>query len=625
MGNWSHCSILKNVLYDIEKNDPDIWSNPEIKKAVLKSILTDIKNKYTDAVVKMIATARSKNVNWPELDIIEKNLPVSTSKIVEVYDDDLGLDQRSEQEQIEAINDNWANITYIRRPSITVQKAAVSSSGMAMEYLIDKGIKPTEEVQLLAVSTFPIAIKHILDGNIIPSEAVQLAAVESNAMILKSITKKIIPSLAVQLSALKQEPWLIRVLGNRLNPNIFTDLEYKRLLLKEITYSIKNNELNLAKEILDILEKHQVPWSELPVIRQIMLKYKIDESVDPSSASEQQQLKKVRMDPSIIQNIKTPSEAVQLTAVNHGPHWTIDYLYINKIEPSEEVKLAAVQKNGHALEYIKNPSESVQLAAVKQNVFAVGYIPRSQISTKVKTYVLKMMMNFIQNKEFVDAKDLYSNLRVQRVDWLELEPIGRHLKAHRYIRESNSTEFSELSADEKIQQIKKHGFLIKNIPNPSEELQLLAVKNDGYWAIHWIIQNGIVPSEAVQLAAVKQNGAAIERILLRDIIPSEAVQIAAIEQYADSIRYIIDKFEPSMDVKITALKRDPRLLKYFDSSDSLWRNPAAKRHMLETILFNLKLDYNNYAMGILRSLQKLVNWPELDIIEKNIRKKLKYD
>jgi hypothetical protein len=629
MSTWSHCSILKNVLYDIEKNDPAIWSNPEIKKAVLKSILKDIKNNYIDAVVRMIATVRNKNIHWPELDIIEKNLPNKNKlsenlpelKIVEVYYDP-GLDTSSEEDQLVLVNDNWANITYIRRPSIEVQKAAVSQSAMAMEYIIENGIKPTEEVQLLAVSNFPIAIKYILDGNIVPSETVQLAAVKSNAVILKHITNKIIPSLRVQLTALKEEPWMIRVLGNRLNPDIFTDVEYKRLLLKEIIYSIKNKEQNLAKELLDILEKHQIVWPELSVIRQIMPKYKIDESADINLASEHQQLKKVKIDPSIIREIENPSEAVQLAAITLGPHWTIDYLYINKIDPSEEVKLAAVQKNGHALEYIKYPSESVQLAAVEQNVFSVGHIQKSQISRKVKVYVLKMLMSFIKHKEFSDAIDLYKNLRSQRVNWQELEPIAQHLKKHRYVSESETTEFSNLSADEKIEQIKKHGFLIKNITNPSEDLQLLAVKNDGYWAIHWIIKNGIVPSEAVQLAAVKQNGSAIERILFHNIMPSQEVQKESIKTHADSIRFIVDKFDPSIDVKLTALQRDPRSLKYFDSSDLIWKNPAIKRHMLETILFNFKLNYTNYAMAMLKSLKQLTDWPELTVIENNIRKKL---
>ena len=31
--------------------------------------------------------------------------------------------------------------------------------------------------------------------------------------------------------------------------------------------------------------------------------------------------------------------------------------------PSEEVQLAAVQQDGHAIEYIENPSEEVQLIA----------------------------------------------------------------------------------------------------------------------------------------------------------------------------------------------------------------------------------------------------------------------
>jgi hypothetical protein len=41
---------------------------------------------------------------------------------------------------------------------------------------------------------------------------------------------------------------------------------------------------------------------------------------------------------------------------------------------SEQVQLAAVQKDGFAIESIKNPSEQVQLAAVRQNPRAIRYI-----------------------------------------------------------------------------------------------------------------------------------------------------------------------------------------------------------------------------------------------------------
>ena len=60
--------------------------------------------------------------------------------------------------------------------------------------------------------------------------------------------------------------------------------------------------------------------------------------------------------------------------------------------------------------------------------------------------------------------------------------------------------------------------LLQYIENPSEEVQLAAVSQDG-WAIQYIKN----PSEEVQLAAVNQNGDAIQYI--KNL--SEEVQLAS--------------------------------------------------------------------------------------------------
>jgi len=68
----------------------------------------------------------------------------------------------------------------------------------------------------------------------------------------------------------------------------------------------------------------------------------------------------------------------------------------------------------------------------------------------------------------------------------------------------------------------KKTYAIHYIKNPSEEMQLAAVTQDGYAnAIHYIKN----PSEAVQLAAVTQNGGVIQYIKN----PSEAIQLAAVK------------------------------------------------------------------------------------------------
>ena len=81
-------------------------------------------------------------------------------------------------------------------------------------------------------------------------------------------------------------------------------------------------------------------------------------------------------------------------------------------------------------------------------------------------------------------------------------------------------------------------------PNPSEAVQLAAVRQDGR-AIRWITN----PSEDVQLAAVQQNGLVIQFIST----PSVAVQMAAVQQDGWAIRWIK---KPTKAMQLAAVQQD---------------------------------------------------------------------
>ena len=78
-------------------------------------------------------------------------------------------------------------------------------------------------------------------------------------------------------------------------------------------------------------------------------------------------------------------------------------------------------------------------------------------------------------------------------------------------------------------QVYDNGELIQFIDNPSEEVQLAAVKKFGN-SIRYIKN----PSQTVQLAAVEKWSTSIQYIEN----PSEKVQLAAVKQYPFSIEYI---------------------------------------------------------------------------------------
>ena len=81
----------------------------------------------------------------------------------------------------------------------------------------------------------------------------------------------------------------------------------------------------------------------------------------------------------------------------------------------------------------------------------------------------------------------------------------------------------------RLETVRRDGFSIRYLYNPSLKVQLEAVKQEAY-AIEYIKN----PSLEVQLKAVKQNGHAIQYI----VNPSEQVQLEAIRQNGCSINFI---------------------------------------------------------------------------------------
>jgi hypothetical protein len=105
------------------------------------------------------------------------------------------------------------------------------------------------------------------------------------------------------------------------------------------------------------------------------------------------------------------------------------------------------------------------------------------------------------------------------------------------------------------------------IKNPSEEIQLAAVKQNVYvWAIQFIKN----PSEEVQLAAVKQNGYAIQYIQN----PSEKSQLTAVNDYGNAIQFIKN---PSEEVQLAAVKQDGYAIQYIKNPSEEVQLAAVKQ------------------------------------------------
>jgi hypothetical protein len=130
--------------------------------------------------------------------------------------------------------------------------------------------------------------------------------------------------------------------------------------------------------------------------------------------------------------------------------------------------------------------------------------------------------------------------------------------------------FGDIDQERKgIYAVKQDGYVIQYIKDPSETVQLEAVKQNGL-AIRFIIEKGIVPSETVQLEAVKQNGLAIQYIES----PSEDVQLEAVKQNSDSIRHIE---KPSEAVQLEAVKQKGLAIRHIEKPSEAVQLEAVKQ------------------------------------------------
>ncbi len=129
------------------------------------------------------------------------------------------------------------------------------------------------------------------------------------------------------------------------------------------------------------------------------------------------------------------------------------------------------------------------------------------------------------------------------------------------------------AGEPELLKVMQDGFAIKDIKNPTKEIQLGAVTQDGM-ALQYIKN----PSEEVKIAAVSSNAHALE--LIKN--PSEEIQIAAVENIrygAIALQYIKN---PSKDVITQAVETDSDAIEYV-------KNPSEEIQLLAVS----KGTYNN--------------------------------
>ena len=144
--------------------------------------------------------------------------------------------------------------------------------------------------------------------------------------------------------------------------------------------------------------------------------------------------------------------------------------------------------------------------------------------------------------------------------------------------------------------IEKNPYAIETIENPSEELQLKAVKLLGE-SIEYIKN----PSEKVQLEAIKENPYSIETI----DNPSETVQLQAVTYFGDIIQYLPNASE---NVQSAAIQNNPYNIQYIE-------NPNERIQMEAVIQCGLVIEYIKNPSKEIQLAAINENGAAIDLIE----------
>lgn len=325
--------------------------------------------------------------------------------------------------------------------------------------------------------------------------------------------------------------WLIRQMGykvmidpgtsviheNEPNQGVIIDPAGTFRVVKRI-YNISDPELK-DKELLAFLNSDQA--TDADRIKAVNQRSNIFSNLQ--SPSEQVQIAAVEKYPWALAYIKTPSLTVQRIAVGKNPH-NLNTLRKKKIPIMPELQELAVGLDSETIKYIDNPTEEIQLKAVEAQPDVIVLIPTATYRVKQKAVTKEpTTISLISDADF--------NLKKLAVS---LNPY-----VFRRVKTTTPQERTELA----LTAVRNRPDSIGLMDDPPFAVQMAAVRRNGL-----VIIDIPKPSEAVQMAAVKQNPGSIFRILGKQIMPSEAVQIAAVSADPSILELLQQEIKPSLKV-----------------------------------------------------------------------------
>lgn len=437
----------------------DTWWEDH-KDYILTTLLTLMKHGYVDTIYTMIDRYLSREVKWPELDLIMKGC-------------------KSEIYRRASLNENWSN-KYKRsidcsNPKGFSQKAHCAArrkranggetkskpvreseqispehEAMGIEMLSRDGMlirnmpRATEAMKLAAVKQNGGAIYYIKD----PSEAVKLAAVTQNCSEIRWIKD---PSDAIKIAAVKKGFWCIQDIDDQseelqiaaVKQNGLA-IEYirkptpraweiaKHDVLKHLLTDIKDQYDIGAERLYKNIRGKNCPWPELDAIERSMKAMRIIESTLPTGKfNAEEYAKKARAAIAIgwIDNV--------LDRMTYG-------VSVGKVVPAKPIR-ELLEENKHD--------------------------------------IIKHLLNAVKRQQLDDVGKIVNMLRKMGIDWTELDAFEKSLKVG--IKENDL----RLTAQDRkvIKQIEFGPEYLSTVKNPSLALQIAAVRHDG-WSVLFLKQ-----------------------------------------------------------------------------------------------------------------------------------------
>ena len=270
--------------------------------------------------------------------------------------------------------------------------------------------------------------------------------------------------------------------------------------------------------------------------------------------------------------------------------------------PSEELQLAAVKEFGDSIRHIKEPNEKVKLAAVKQSGTAIQYIKNpSKKVKKIATLALKNVKES-QIQSFASGYGMIQYV-TNPSEKLQLKAVKRYPHNLEFIKKP--------SEKVKLAAVQKNGYTLQYIKNPTKEIIVAAISRNGE-AISYVKN----PSESLKLKAVSRASVAILYIKS----PSELVQLKAVETDGKAIKHIKN---PSEEVKLAAVKEDGEAIKYIKDPSEAMKLEAA------TWYYNLEYIKNPTKKMILKAYRKntdvlnAIKNPSDELVRKALQQSLK--